>query len=492
MLTLLKTPPTAPRMRMAQAAALIALLAGWAAAPDEARAAQPATNANPAVGRGSLYPQKSAETAALSRALGGASYILDDIGESEEFQEAIRRAVGVHPLFHRENSKSAEARARIRAERAALYPRLSAGIDAEHVISREFGAGTDNVVESLRPETEVNGVVSASQLLFDGGAAFARIKGARALDRSARRSLSARINEVALSALSAYEDLAVHQAILRVGDDFILRHESLLGDVTERNRLGGGTRADVMQATGRLAALRARIAQIRQSARVAEIRYLEFFKTEPGTLSLPSFEAGGVSSRAETAALAVERHPEIGAAAALSDQARAEYKAARAARFPELRASVNGVKYDLLDGSDDYDIRAGVNFNYDIFAGGARGAEIAQAAALARQQKFDEERVRQEIERDAMIAYESREASKERLAALADAVVANFEARRLVAERFRNARGELIDVLQAENDYFEAAVAYLAGVADRDMATYGLMEHTGELLRYFSPEPDAR
>jgi len=78
----------------------------------------------------------------------------------------------------------------------------------------------------------------------------------------------------------------------------------------------------------------------------------------------------------------------------------------------------------------------------------------------------------------------------ERLAALSDAVVANYDARRLVAERFRAARGDLIDVLQAENDYFEAAVACIAGLADRDMASYALMEHTGELLEKFSPGED--
>jgi adhesin transport system outer membrane protein len=181
------------------------------------------------------------------------------------------------------------------------------------------------------------------------------------------------------------------------------------------------------------------------------------------------------------------RNPEIGVAAGVAAQAQAEYKAAKAARLPELRASVNATKFDVLAGSGDYDVRAGVNLNYDIFNGGARAAAIGRAAAVARQQKFGEARVREEIERDAMIAFEAERSAEERLAALGDAVVANADARRLVAERFRAARGELIDVLQAENDYFEAIVAYLAGLAGRDMAVWGLMEHTGDLLRNFSP-----
>ncbi|HPE30652.1 MAG TPA: TolC family protein, partial [Parvularculaceae bacterium] len=243
----------------------------------------------------------------------------------------------------------------------------------------------------------------------------------------------------------------------------------------------------------RLAAARARVSEIRESMRVAEIRYEEFFKTEPGILSRPSFDAVAVGSRGEASAMALLHHPEIAAAAARSDKAKAEYKAEKASRLPEVRASVNAVKYDLFgnsNGNSDYDVRAGVNMNYDLYSGGARGAAIKRAAELARQQQFDEDRVRQDVERDAAIAYEKRISANERLDALADSLVANYQARALIAERFRVARGELIDVLQSENDYFEAGVAYLSGLADRDMSTYALMEHTGDLLRYFSPQPE--
>lgn len=441
---------------------------------------------------GTLYPPspEAAVHGPLGEALGPARYLLRDAGVSDSFASAVRRAVGRHPAFHLELSRRDEARSQVRAERAALYPRLSASVTGDYVIAREFGAGTDNVVESLQPERRLNAGLSASQLLFDGGAAFQRIKGARALARERGESISARVNQLALAALSAHVDLAVHQAIIALGEEFIRRHEALLADVKERERLGAGSRADVMQAAARLAAAKARVAQIRESLRFAEIRYEEYFRQKPGLLTRASFDAIAVGSREEAMRLAVERNPEVAVAAAVADRATAEYKAARATRLPEVRAVVSATKFDLIDGGDDYDVRAGVNLNYDIFAGGARGASIARAGAAARQQKYDEARVRQEIEREAAMAYERRVAAEERLAALADAVVANHQARSLIAERFRVARGQLIDLLQAENDYFESGVAYLIGLADHDMATYELMEHTGDLLRYFSPQDE--
>ncbi|NWG91052.1 MAG: TolC family protein, partial [Parvularculaceae bacterium] len=224
----------------------------------------------------------------------------------------------------------------------------------------------------------------------------------------------------------------------------------------------------------------------------ADVRFEEFFKAAPETLKFPSYESLAVGAREEAVALAMRRSPVIAAAAARAESARAETKAAKASRLPEVRATLTGSSFDVLNGAEDYDVRAGVNMRYDLYAGGARGAAISRANSFAEQQRAEEERVRLEIEREAAIAFERRESANERLAALEAALVANAEARSLVAERFRAARGDLLDVIQAENDWFEAGVAYLAGLADRDMASYELMEATGDLLRLFSPRDEDR
>ncbi|MGE0408032.1 MAG: TolC family protein, partial [Amphiplicatus sp.] len=246
------------------------MLIGFALATGSGAGEAAPAGENPA----SLYPPsaEAVRQSPLGKALGPARYILDTIGQSEEFRAAVKRAVGLHPILHREISARAEARGHVAAERAALYPRLSASLSTDYVFARNFGPSTDNVVESLRPEAQLNAGLTVSQLLFDGGAAFQRIKGAKAHARAEALSIGARVNELSLRALSAYHDLAAHQAILKIGDEFIKRHEKLLNDVKERERLGAGTRADVMQATARLAAARARDSGIKESLQLADIR----------------------------------------------------------------------------------------------------------------------------------------------------------------------------------------------------------------------------
>ncbi len=423
----------------------------------------------------------------LASALGPAAFILNNSVATDNFRGKIRRAVGRHPAYHREVSTLDESRADKKRARSALYPQLSAQFNGDYVITRDFDADTDNVVESLRPREQFTAGVSASQLVFDGGATFQRIKSARARHSEFKNAISTRINDLSFAALASYHDLLTYQALVALGDAFIKRHEKILGDVKERERLGASARADVTRAVARLAASRARVAEIRESKGLAEIRYQEFFAEAPDMLARPSFDAVIVKSREQASSTALQRSPEIALAMARADASQADFKAAKGARLPEVRVSVDAVKFDVFDSGDDFDVRAGVNLNYNIFGGGARAADIAQAGSRARQAKFGEEQVRQEIARDAAIAFERRSGAGIRLQALETAVIAHDETRELVLERYRLARGDLIDVLQAENDYFEAGVAYLTGLANRDMATYGLMEHTGDLLRFFSP-----
>lgn len=446
-----------------------------------------------AAAEGSLYPKEAAVAKpALARALGGAGYVVDVLGVNDEFNREIQKAVAAHPVLSAQTSQAEVARAETRAARAALYPRLSADVNADYVIARRFNTGTSNVVESLRPDEQVNVGVTASQLIFDGGATFARIKSAKARRVESARTIDARINELALAALSAYHDVAVHQAILALGSEYIAHHEKLLADVKERERAGAGARADVLRAQARLANARSRVAQINESARVADVRYAEYFGAAPGVLKLPSYEAVAVGSREEAVTLALRKNPVVAAAAARTAGVEAERRAAKASRLPEIRASITGTSFDVVNGAEDYDVRAGVNMRYDLYAGGGRGAAISSARSAAEQQKFEEDRVRLEVERDAAIAFERREAANEKLAALESALAANYEARNMVAERFRASRGDLNDVIQAESDWFEAGIGYLSGLADRDMASYELMEFTGDLLRFFSPRDEDR
>ncbi|MEO1137217.1 MAG: TolC family protein, partial [Pseudomonadota bacterium] len=158
---------------------------------------------------GSIYPEDTVEPVSsspppvptrtladidedIARALGAAGYLVSEASASAEFNTAIRRAVGRHPAYHAQTLTLEESGAERRRARAALYPQLSTQLRGDYSITRDFAPTTDNVVESLRPREQFTAGVSASQLVFDGGATINRIRSARALSEEYRNALSTR------------------------------------------------------------------------------------------------------------------------------------------------------------------------------------------------------------------------------------------------------------------------------------------------------------
>ncbi len=176
-----------------------------------------------------LASPRIAENRKLAKALGPAGYILNSVGVTNEFSAIVRQAVGRHPAFHSQVSALDETRAERRRASSALYPQLSTQFRGDYSIARDFGQNTDNAVEALRPREQFTAGISASQLVFDGGATFQRIKSARARNSEFKNAISTRINDLSLASLAAYHDYATHQALLALGDAFILRHAKILG-----------------------------------------------------------------------------------------------------------------------------------------------------------------------------------------------------------------------------------------------------------------------
>ncbi len=94
------------------------------------------------------------------------------------------------------------------------------------------------------------------------------------------------------------------------------------------------------------------------------------------------------------------------------------------------------------------------------FFGGVE-PRVAQVGAAARAADARAQRVREEAERNASIAWSDVQALEEQVAALRENYVASRRTRDVQVERFRVARGTINDVLEANESYFETAVAYV-------------------------------
>ena len=172
--------------------------------------------------------------------------------------------------------------------------------------------------------------------------------------------------------------------------------------------------------------------------------------------------------------------PAVRRAQNLALASRYDTKATRAMEKPSVSVGVNAGRYGVFENARDYDIRASVTLNQRFLGGAKQRTDQAEAREMRAQATYD--RIRIEAERDAQIAYADVQALEQSTEALRDNYFASRQARDALFERFRFARGTLYDVLNAQTNYFNVAVRFVAGVSELDIARYNMLARTGQLL----------
>lgn len=404
-----------------------------------------------------------------------------------DFTVLVGTAIEKHPSVQEAINVQREAR-QVRSEvRAGLLPRVDAQLNGDYSLARNFESNDpDNIIERSRPRTRTDANLTAEQLLLDFGATGARIRAASARIAVAEAEVRRVANDAGLRSVAAYYDVLAYQTLADIGQAFIQRHRDILADTRLRFEQGYGAGGDVARVESYLASAEGTVARFDRQLASARARYLEAFGVPaPARLTRPAPPASAASSAEQAVALS-EKSPEVTAAKARETSAEREWRAARADRLPRVTGVVDATQYDVLDAGDDYDVRGRVVLRHSLFAGGRTSARANQALARYRQAEFAADRVVSEAGRDADIAFEDVRVLERQAATLERAYIANRRTRDLFVEQFKVSRGTLLDVLQAEQDYFEAATAYLQGATELDVARHVLLDRTGELLGHFN------
>ncbi len=401
------------------------------------------------------------------------------------FKAVVADAVMKHPRVAEAIASQREASQQINEVRAGLLPTLDAGINFDRSLSRQF-AGNQNLNEAFRPRERIDASVTGTQLLTDFGATRHRVKSATARASASEEEARLAAEQVTLTAIAAWDDLAMAQTLVALGDAFVERHRKILSDTQIRFDQGVGPKSDVARVEAYLANIEGQVARFRRDLASAHARYRESFGTAPPDVIARAPVLNSQASTLEEArGLALKNNPVAARATKITDSADEDYAAAKADRLPRLSLQVDATRYDAFSSNADYDVRGRIVSRYPIFSGGLRSARSAQALQRLKSAEQAEARTQAELDRDVTIAFEDVTALAEQRDTLKRSYEANSRALGFFVEQFKVARGTLLDLLQAEQDAFEAEVAYVRGQTEYTYSKNMLLTRTGELLPVF-------
>jgi outer membrane protein TolC len=426
--------------------------------------------------------------------------------------EAVSSAVAAHPAVGVARAEVDRAGAMVGEARSAYLPTLS----AEGTLTRSEHPLVVAPLHGFNPQSPpafadelVQGQLTASYTLFDGGARRARLRRANASEEAASQGLAAAeaslLGEVTrsyLEVVSTRELLLAHGRRVAALDRERERAERMLAE-------GRAARVLVLRAGAALSAARADSVGAALAADVAERELARLMGVEPerligrplaplgGPAPRPVREGGperavapapygaGAPSAAQARAAALERarsaSPELQRARSQLEAARAAHAEATAAWFPRFQLVGRYADYGTTAGGFQAEWQAGVQLSYPLFTAGARPAASeradAEVRAAAEQLRLAELRLAQAVDRAAAAV----EAARARVAALEAAVQQGEEVVRIERLSLEEGAGVQSDYLTAEAELLRARAALTEARAQEIGARVELARVAGEL-----------
>jgi len=407
----------------------------------------------------------------------------------ENFRAAIAAAVLRHPANAEGAASQAEAKALEDQARDALLPSVDVTVQSYRVLSRAFSNDPFNIIERSRPKQRTDALLNVRQPLIDFGAGANKVRAAGARLRAASADLHATADQVALQTIAAWYDVFGYGVLVDLSQSSIDDQKALRAGVEERVRQGASAEGDLARIDSYVAQSQTRLAQYQRLLDNARARFEELSgKPTPSRLDRAPLPGQALMSRDMAEFAAARDVPQVRSAEAEADAARLEARAAKESQLPQVSVGIDAGRYGVFEDARDYDVRGLIMLQQHVFGGGH--ARVDQYSARSTAATAHADRVREEAIRDAAIAWSDVQALQRQLDSLQSAYIAGRRSRDVIVARFRASRGTYLDVIAAQDAYFDNATAYVQALMELDAARYVLLSRTGGLLDVLRIEPD--
>jgi outer membrane protein len=418
-------------------------------------------------------------------------------------EEAVALAIESNPALAAESAAARTAAAAVREGRAARWPRLLASAGAgrttdpvavfggllrqERFAPRYFDPVFLNEPDPL---TSYRASVSIEQALWAGGRIASRVEGAERAAESAVHILERARQELAFRVLDRYTAAVVARQAVAVRRGSLEAARESVRMAGDRFETGLVVESDVLQARLRQSEAEAVLAEAERDAAVAAASLnLELGRELDSPIALPdrlpeAIEAPELDGAANEVATeevtleteaALDRRPDLLAARAWVDAARAALGAARAGRLPEVGWG-GSYAAETEEPSDSpgshWSIGLGLTWTgFDGFATAAR-VEGAQARLEQAERLADHNRRAAELEVEA--ARRGLATARLRWRQAREAVALAERSAVIVQDRYREGMTTILELLEVES--------LLAGSRSRELqARRGVVMALGEL-----------
>lgn len=332
----------------------------------------------------------------------------------------------------------------------------------------------------------MNNELVLRQMIFDGFGTSSEVKRLGHANRVRYYELQSAMQNTTLEFIRAYIDTLRYRELSQFAKENYVVHKQLLDRIQERVSAGVARKVDLEQASGRLALAEANLLTETTNLHDVTARIQRLYgELPPDTLEAPTFYNAGVEpSSAEALKVAYNQNPDLLSTIEDIQASKDEIKTRESRYYPklDLQARKNlGVSNDGRFSSSAADLLE-LTMNFNLFNGFSDQNAIKQTAEKLNNSKDLRDKACVDTRQIVVIAYNDIQQLKEQEKYRTQHKNSIENAREAYRKQFDIGQRTLLDLLDTENEFFQAKRALANTQYDIQTAYARTYAGQGELL----------
>lgn len=353
---------------------------------------------------------------------------------------------------------------------------LDAGVGYERV-----NPATGNTTDLTRKDA----TLSVTQLLWDGSSTLNDMDRTASEAESMRFQLISDSQDKALNVAKVYLDAVQAKEVLSLSEDNLKTHKRIHKDIKRRVESGIGSTADLSQVEARLANAHSNLLAAQNNIFDTHTQFQRVVGQAPQGLVFPKADQNAIPASLEEAiVLAEENHPVIKVAASDVEAAKYQYDQSKGTNYPTFSIEASQTWYDDAagqKGSRD-EASAMLRMRYNLYNGGSDSSDQDRMAYQLNKAKDLRDNSHRQLTESLRLSWSALDLTLQQKEFLEDHVDSASDTAIAYEKQYRIGQRTLLDVLNTENELFEARKEYLNAHYEEQYAKYRVLNACGTLL----------
>ena len=397
---------------------------------------------------------------------------------AQPLEQAIAQTLASNPEIKSAYSEFMSRNELIDASTGDYLPSLDleAGVGYEDY-DNEYGSKGDYNPRSAK--------ITFRQLIWDGSITYNDIQRNKSETEAQRYQLLSDAQDTALQATEVYLDVLRAQDVLELSEANLQVHKKMYQDINKRTASGIGSTADLAQIEGRLARSNTNLLSANSNLNDKITAFIRVVGNYPKDLAKPEVDINYVAPTLDDALeKAQKNNPIVQVASNDVEAALIQYDQAKGDFYPTFTVEASQQWGKEVGGNpgDNDEFSAMLKMRYNLFSGNSDVAKTRQAAYQINKSKAIRDRAYRMLEESTRLSWSAMDLANQQTQYLQQHVDASAKTVIAYEKQFKIGQRTLLDVLNTENELFEARKSYLQAHYSGILAKYRVLNATGQLL----------